>query len=50
MEDLVESRKKILKMADWIIPGHGKVFKNKRGLSGDGARKTLFTGPNYMYF
>ncbi len=24
---LVESRKKILKIADWIIPGHGKMFK-----------------------
>ena len=27
MEKLVESRKKILEMADWIIPGHGKMFK-----------------------
>jgi len=26
-EKLKESRKKILKMADWIIPGHGKMFK-----------------------
>ncbi len=26
-EKLQESRKKILKMADWIIPGHGKMFK-----------------------
>ncbi len=26
-EKLVESRKAILKMADWIIPGHGKMFK-----------------------
>lgn len=25
---LKESRKKILEMADWIIPGHGKMFKN----------------------
>lgn len=24
---LVESRKQILKIADWIIPGHGKPFK-----------------------
>lgn len=24
---LLESRKKILKIADWIIPGHGKMFK-----------------------
>ncbi|PIZ27683.1 hypothetical protein COY45_01165 [Candidatus Berkelbacteria bacterium CG_4_10_14_0_8_um_filter_42_34] len=24
---LQESRKKILEMADWIIPGHGKMFK-----------------------
>lgn len=27
METLVESRKKLLKMADYIIPGHGKKFK-----------------------
>lgn len=26
---LKESRKKILKMADFIIPGHGKMFKTK---------------------
>lgn len=25
---LVASRKKILKIADWLIPGHGKMFKN----------------------
>jgi len=25
---LKESRKKILEIADWIIPGHGKMFKN----------------------
>lgn len=23
-----KSRKKILKIADWIIPGHGKIFRN----------------------
>lgn len=28
MKDLVASRKKLLKAADWIIPGHGKMFKN----------------------
>ena len=27
MEALVESRKKLLKIADYIIPGHGKMFK-----------------------
>ncbi len=26
-EKLQESRKKILEMADWVIPGHGKMFK-----------------------
>ncbi len=26
-EKLKESRKKVLEMADWIIPGHGKMFK-----------------------
>ncbi len=31
MKNLVESRKKILKIADYIIPGHGKMFKvNKK--------------------
>ena len=28
MKDLVASRKKLLKVADWIIPGHGKMFRN----------------------
>lgn len=27
---LIESRKKILKIADWIIPGHGEMFKVKK--------------------
>ncbi len=27
MKALVESRKKLLKIADYIIPGHGKMFK-----------------------
>ena len=27
MEKLVESRKKLLELADFIIPGHGKLFK-----------------------
>ncbi|MEA2053981.1 MAG: MBL fold metallo-hydrolase [Candidatus Thermoplasmatota archaeon] len=27
MKDLVESRKKLLQKADFIIPGHGKMFK-----------------------
>lgn len=26
-EELIASRKKILNAADWIIPGHGKMFK-----------------------
>lgn len=30
MEKLIESRKKILQKADYIIPGHGKMFKVKR--------------------
>jgi len=30
MEKLVESRKKLLAVADWIIPGHGKMFQNPR--------------------
>jgi glyoxylase-like metal-dependent hydrolase (beta-lactamase superfamily II) len=27
---LIESRKMVLKLADWIIPGHGKMFKVKK--------------------
>jgi len=27
---LLENRKKILKIADWIIPGHGKMFRNPK--------------------
>ncbi len=27
MKELIESRKKVLEIADWIIPGHGKMFK-----------------------
>ncbi|MBU4000152.1 MBL fold metallo-hydrolase [Patescibacteria group bacterium] len=30
MTKLIESRKKILEIADWIIPGHGKMFKVKK--------------------
>ncbi len=30
METLVESRKRVLAMANWIIPGHGKMFKVER--------------------
>ena len=30
MKKLKESRKKLLEMADWIIPGHGKMFKVKK--------------------
>lgn len=29
-EDLIKSRKAILKVADYIIPGHGKMFKVKK--------------------
>ena len=29
-EKLKESRKKVLEMADYIIPGHGKMFKVKK--------------------
>lgn len=30
MPNLVDSRKKILSLADYIIPGHGKMFKVKK--------------------
>lgn len=30
MAQLIESRKTILKLADWIIPGHGKMFKTEK--------------------
>jgi len=29
-EDLINSRKKILEIADYIIPGHGKMFKSPK--------------------
>ena len=29
-EKLIESRKKILDVADWVIPGHGNIFKVKK--------------------
>lgn len=28
MDDLKESRKKVLSLADFIVPGHGKMFRN----------------------
>lgn len=30
MEKLIKSRKKILQLADYIIPGHGKMFKTSK--------------------
>lgn len=30
MEKLIESRKKLLDLADYIIPGHGKIFKAEK--------------------
>ncbi len=30
MKNLIESRKKLLSVADYIIPGHGKMFKVKK--------------------
>jgi glyoxylase-like metal-dependent hydrolase (beta-lactamase superfamily II) len=30
MEKLIESRKKLIELADYIIPGHGKMFKVKK--------------------
>ncbi|MDD5172971.1 MAG: MBL fold metallo-hydrolase [Patescibacteria group bacterium] len=30
IEQLKESRKKVLEMADYIIPGHGKMFKTEK--------------------
>ncbi len=29
-EELRKSREKVLNLADWIIPGHGKMFKNPK--------------------
>ncbi len=29
-EALKESRRKVLEIADWIIPGHGKMFRNPK--------------------
>lgn len=30
LEKLIASRKKIMGIADWVIPGHGKMFKVKK--------------------
>ncbi len=30
MDKLIDSRKRILELADYVIPGHGKMFKVKR--------------------
>ena len=30
MSVLIESRKKVLELADWVVPGHGKVFEVKK--------------------
>lgn len=30
LQALKESREKVLKIADWVIPGHGKIFKVKK--------------------
>jgi glyoxylase-like metal-dependent hydrolase (beta-lactamase superfamily II) len=30
MKQLIKSRKKVLELADWVIPGHGKMFKVKK--------------------
>ena len=29
LPELIKSRKKVLEMGDWVIPGHGKVFNVK---------------------
>ncbi len=29
-QKLIESRKKVFKLADWIIPGHGSLFQVKK--------------------
>ncbi|MFC1711236.1 MBL fold metallo-hydrolase [Patescibacteria group bacterium] len=30
LKQLIESRKKVLPISDWIIPGHGKMFKSPK--------------------
>lgn len=39
-EALLESRKKILAIADWVIPGHGRMFRNTRTNRTNKANKT----------
>lgn len=36
-DKLKESRDMVLQMADWVIPGHGEIYKNNR--HGDGTKK-----------
>jgi glyoxylase-like metal-dependent hydrolase (beta-lactamase superfamily II) len=33
LQKLIASRKKILEIADWVIPGHGKMFRVKANLN-----------------
>jgi glyoxylase-like metal-dependent hydrolase (beta-lactamase superfamily II) len=33
--ELARSRQMILKMADWVIPGHGPMFRVKKGMAAD---------------
>lgn len=30
MPELIKSRTMVLDLADWVIPGHGKIFQNKK--------------------
>ena len=36
IEKLKHSRDEVLKMADWVIPGHGDIYKIKKGQPQDG--------------
>ena len=41
-KQLLTSRKKVLEIADYIIPGHGKMFKVKRYKDSEGEYKDDF--------
>ncbi len=43
-EKLEESREMVLKIADWIVPGHGPMYKNEKSEEPDDSPSTDFQG------
>jgi glyoxylase-like metal-dependent hydrolase (beta-lactamase superfamily II) len=45
---LLESREMVLKMADWIIPGHGGIYKNNSGMEVPEEAPTITVEPKIV--